>query len=318
MPETEKRKVVIIGSGCAGHTAALYAARSGLEPLCFEGMMPGGLLTITTDVENYPGFPEGIMGPDLMEAMKAQAERFGTEYIFDRVTEIDFSGPPHRVASPGREVMADTVIVSTGSSPRLLGLDGENRLMGHGLSTCATCDGAFFRDQEMVIVGGGDSAMEEAIFLTRFATKVTVIHRRDALRASPIMADRALAHEKIEFLWDTVLTGYMEEEGKITGVGIHNVKNGEAGEIHAGAVFLALGHTPNTELFEGVLELDDSGLIRTRPDSPCTSVPGVYAAGDVQDPHWRQAVTAAGSGCAAALEAEAFLSGGHRGPVFED
>ncbi len=318
MPETENRKVVIIGSGCAGHTAALYAARSALEPLVFEGMMPGGLLTITTDVENYPGFPDGIMGPDLMVAMKAQAERFGTEYLFDRVTEIDFSGPPHRVASPGREVMADTVIISTGSSPRLLGLDGEDRLMGHGLSTCATCDGAFFKDQEMVIVGGGDSAMEEAIFLTRFATKVTVIHRRDALRASPIMADRAQANDKIEFMWDTVLTGYLEEDGKVAGVGIENVNSGEAGEFHAGAVFLALGHIPNTELFEGVLDLDEAGLINTKPDSPCTNIPGVFAAGDVQDRYWRQAVTAAGSGCAAALEAEAFLSGGHRGPVFED
>jgi thioredoxin reductase (NADPH) len=301
------RNAVIIGSGPAGLTAAVYAARANLEPLVIEGVEAGGQLMLTTDVENYPGFIDGIMGPELMERFRKQAGRFGTEFVTDNVTEVDFSAKPFRVVTSGREVAAHSVIISTGANARMLGVPGEKQLLGHGVSTCATCDGFFFRDHELVVVGGGDSAMEEAIFLTKFASKVTVVHRRDQLRASKIMQDRAFDNPKIEFVWDSVLTEIFGD-GKVAGVRLKNVKTGEENELATGGVFVAIGHIPNTKLFEGQLDLAEGYIVTTAEDT-MTSVPGVFAAGDVVDFRYRQAITAAGMGCMAAIDAERFLEG---------
>lgn len=309
------RNVIIIGSGPAGYTAALYASRASLEPLMIEGRQPGGQLMITTDVENYPGFPEGIMGPELMQRFRDQAVRFGTEIVTGWVTEVDFaSGSPFAVTTADQEFRARTVIISTGATARLLGLPNEEPsdsgpgFMGHGLSACATCDGFFFRDKEVLVVGGGDSAMEEATFLTRFCSKVTVVHRREELRASKIMQDRALANEKIEFMWNSEISAYLGTPGeKLTGVRMRNTKTGEEQDIETGGVFLAIGHVPNTQIFEGKLAMDDAGYLVTKPGMAATEIPGVYACGDVQDSYYRQAITAAGSGCMAAIEAERWL-----------
>ena len=303
----QKRRVTIIGSGPAGLTAAVYTARANLEPLVIEGIEAGGQLMLTTEVENYPGFVDGIMGPELMENMRAQAARFGAEFLTDNVTSVDMSKPPFTITTSDGTVASDTVIISTGASAMMLGVPGEKELLGHGVSTCATCDGFFFRDHELVVVGGGDSAMEEANFLTRFATKVTVVHRRDTLRASKIMQDRAKANPKIEFVWDSVVTEVFGN-GKVAGVRLKNLKTGEETEMPTGGVFVAIGHTPNTKLFEEQLELA-GGYIVTRSEDTQTSVPGVFAAGDVVDFRYRQAITAAGMGCMAAIDAERYLEG---------
>ena len=305
----KSRDVIIIGSGPAGLTAAVYAARANLEPLAIEGVEAGGQLMLTTEVENYPGFIDGIMGPELMERMRKQAARFGTEFITDNVTAVDFAKRPFEVTTSDETYHAGAVIISTGASARMLGVPGEKELLGHGVSTCATCDGFFFRDQELIIVGGGDSAMEEAIFLTKFASKVTVVHRRDTLRASKIMQERALNHPKIDFIWDSVLTEIFGN-GKVAGARLKNVKTGDESELAAGGVFVAIGHTPNTALFEDQLELS-GGYIVTKRDGTETSVPGVFAAGDVVDFRYRQAITAAGMGCMAAIDAERFLEAHH-------
>jgi thioredoxin reductase (NADPH) len=300
----EKRRVIIIGSGPAGLTAAVYTARANLEPLVIEGIEAGGQLMLTTEVENYPGFVDGIMGPELMESMRKQAARFGTEFLTDNVTSVDFSSRPFRVETASTSYEAGAVIVSTGASARMLGIPGERELLGHGVSTCATCDGFFFRGQEILVVGGGDSAMEEANFLTKFASKVTVVHRRESLRASKIMQDRARANPKIEFVLDSVVK-QINGNGKVAGATILNVKTGAETEVPASGVFVAIGHTPNTSLFEGQLELS-GGYIVTH-DGTATSVEGVFAAGDVVDFRYRQAITAAGMGCMAAIDAERFL-----------
>jgi thioredoxin reductase (NADPH) len=305
------RDVVIIGSGPAGLTAAVYTARASLSPLMIEGVEAGGQLMLTTEVENYPGFIDGIMGPELMERMRKQAGRFGTEFLTDNVTSVDFSAAPFEIRTGDQVVQANSVIISTGASARMLGVPGEKELLGHGVSTCATCDGFFFRDQELLIVGGGDSAMEEAIFLTKFASKVTVVHRRDSLRASKIMQERAFNHPKIDFVWDSVLTEIFGN-GKVAGARIKNVRTGEESELAAGGVFVAIGHTPNSKLFEDQLELS-AGYIVTKREGTETSVPGVFAAGDVVDFRYRQAITAAGMGCMAAIDAERYLEAQHHG-----
>ncbi|HWC15222.1 MAG TPA: thioredoxin-disulfide reductase [Actinomycetota bacterium] len=305
---TTTRDVVIIGSGPAGLTAAVYAARANLQPLMIEGIEAGGQLMLTTDVENYPGFVDGIMGPELMERMRKQAARFGTEILTDNVTSVDFSSAPFTVSTGSDSFAARSVIIATGASAKMLGVPGEKELLGHGVSTCATCDGFFFRDQELLIVGGGDSAIEEANFLTKFASKVTIVHRRDTLRASKIMQDRALANPKIEFVWDSVITEIFGN-GKVAGARIKNLKTGAESELAAGGVFVAIGHTPNTGLFEGRLDLS-GGYIVTEAEGTQTSVPGVFAAGDVIDHRYRQAITAAGTGCMAAIDAERFLEAG--------
>lgn len=299
-------KVVIIGSGPAGLTAAIYAARAGLEPLMIEGMERGGQLMITTDVENYPGFPDGIMGPDLMEQIRKQAERFGTRIISSNVTEVDFSERPFTIKVGSDEYRGEAVIISTGASARWLGVPGEDTLRGFGVSACATCDGFFFRDKELVVVGGGDSAMEEALFLTKFASKVTVVHRRDSFRASTIMAQRVLDHPKIDVIWNSAVDEIVGD-GVVTGVVLRDTVTDETTDHATDGVFVAIGHTPNTSVFQDHLELDDSGYILTKPGTTLTSVEGVYAAGDVTDKIYRQAVTAAGMGCQAALDAERFL-----------
>jgi thioredoxin reductase (NADPH) len=301
------RNVIIIGSGPAGLTAAVYAARANLEPLMIEGVEAGGQLMLTTDVENYPGFIDGIMGPELMERFRKQAGRFGTEFVTDNVTRVDFTRRPFLVSTSDRELTARSVVISTGAAARMLGVPGEKELLGHGVSTCATCDGFFFRNHELVVVGGGDSAVEEAIFLTKFASKVTVVHRRDQLRASKIMQDRAFDNPKIEFVWDSVLTEVFGD-GKVAGVRLKNVKTGEETELATGGVFVAIGHIPNTKLFEGQLDMSD-GYIVTSGEDTTTSVPGVFAAGDVVDFRYRQAITAAGMGCMAAIDAERYLEG---------
>ena len=306
------RDVIIIGSGPAGLTAAVYAARANLSPLVIEGEpsstsdQPGGQLMLTTDVENYPGFPEGIMGPDLMMRFRDQAQRFGAEYLTVKATAVDLSARPFTVWVGEDAYRSDAVIVSTGAQSLMLGLDAETRLLGHGLSTCATCDGFFFRGQEIAVVGGGDSALEEALFLTKFATKVTVIHRRDTLRASKIMQDRALANERITFLWDTVVTDLLGEES-LAGAKVENVRTGETSVLPVSGLFVAIGHRPNTDLFKGLLDMDDAGYLVTQPGSSYTNVEGVFACGDVQDHTYRQAVTAAGSGCMAAIDTERWL-----------
>ena len=299
-------KVLIVGSGPAGLTAAVYAARADLQPLMIEGMERGGQLMLTTDVENYPGFPDGIMGPDLMEQMRKQAERFGTRIMSSDVTGVDFSQRPFTVSVGQDTYTAQSIIISTGASARWLGVEGEDRLRGFGVSACATCDGFFFRDKELLIVGGGDTAMEEAIFLTRFASKVTVVHRRDEFRASPIMVDRVLEHPKIDVLWDSVIVEIVGDT-LVTGARIRNVKTDEVTDFAADGIFVAIGHTPNTKVFDGALDLDETDYILTEPGTTATSVEGVFAAGDVTDKIYRQAVTAAGMGCQAALDAQRWL-----------
>ncbi len=313
----EHRQVIIIGSGPAGLTAAIYSARANLSPLVIEGEpsstsdQPGGQLMLTTEVENYPGFPEGIMGPDLMQNFRSQAERFGASFLTQKVTRVDFSHSPFQVwiGDPNAEeasYSADSVIVSTGARSVMLELPNEFELVGHGLSTCATCDGFFFRDQEIAVVGGGDSAMEEATFLSRFASKVTIIHRREELRASKIMQERAFSNPKIDFLWNHEVIRYIGES-KLEGITVRDVNSGNEKNIDLSGLFIAIGHKPNTDIFVGQLDLLDNGYVATKSDSSLTNVPGVFACGDVQDFTYRQAITAAGSGCMAAIDAERWL-----------
>ena len=314
-------EVAIIGSGPAGLTAAIYAARANLSPVVLEGEpsstsdQPGGQLMLTTDVENYPGFPEGVMGPELMQRFRDQAVRFGAQVHTAKASRVDFSTQPYGIWIGGPDASEPTlrawsVIVSTGAQSLMLGLDREIEMVGHGLSTCATCDGFFFRDQHIAVIGGGDSAMEESIFLTRFASKVTVIHRRDALRASKIMEQRAFDNERIEFMWNTVVEEYLGESA-LTGLRIRNADTGETPTLGVTGCFIAIGHRPNTDLFAGQLEMKENGYLVTQPDSTKTAVEGVFACGDVQDDYYRQAVTAAGSGCMAAIEAERYLESRH-------
>jgi thioredoxin reductase (NADPH) len=310
-------KVIIIGSGPAGLTAALYSARANLQPLVIEGFEAGGQLMLTSEVENYPGFTDGILGPDLMDIFRKQAERFGVIFITDDVTEVDFSRRPFIINVGADSYTADAVILATGATPKMLELPNEKRLLGRGVSTCATCDGAFFKEKELVVVGGGDSAMEEALFLTRFASDVKVVHRRDHLRASKIMQDRAFANDKIDFVWDSVVTDVLGDDS-VGGVAVSNLKTGQESEIPASGLFIAIGHTPNTKLFEGKLEMDEQGYLLVgdhltndydpgSPFSTRTSVEGVFAGGDLVDQVYRQAVTAAGMGCMAAIDAERWL-----------
>ena len=313
---SETHEVVILGSGPAGLTAAIYTARANLNPVVIEGEpsstgdQPGGQLMITTDVENYPGFPNGVLGPDLMRDFRSQAERFGAQMVTEKATKVDFSDRPFKIwvgdTDTEPDYLSEAVIVSTGAQSIMLGLEAEERMVGRGLSTCATCDGFFFRDQEIAVVGGGDSAMEEATFLTKFASKVTIIHRRDQLRASRIMQERAFANEKIEFLWNHVVTDLLGEE-KLQGAQVQNTQTGEESDLDVTGLFIAIGHTPNTGLFAGQLDMKENGYLTTDADSTRTNVEGVFACGDVQDDYYRQAVTAAGSGCMAAIEAERWL-----------
>jgi len=308
---TEVRDVIVIGSGPAGYTAALYAARARLNPLVFEGSVTaGGALMNTTEVENFPGFPDGILGPDLMDSVRKQAERFGTQLIADDVVEVDLTATPKVVKTTDAAYLARAVIIATGSSYREVGVPGEKRLSGHGVSWCATCDGFFFREQDIAVIGGGDSAMEEATFLTRFARSVTVVHRRDSLRASKIMQDRAMSDPKIRFCWDCEITEVLGED-RVTGLRLRNVKSGEESTLPVTGVFVAIGHDPRTELFTGKLAVDPDGYLLVEQPSTRTAIAGVFAAGDVVDRTYRQAVTAAGTGCAAALDAERWLADQH-------
>lgn len=304
---TEIHDVVIIGSGPSGYTAAIYTARANLKPVLFQGMQPGGQLTITTDVENYPGYPEGVLGPKMMEDFQKQAERMGTDIRFEQVTEVDFSKRPFTIKTDFNEVQAKSVIISTGASAKLLGLESETKLMGHGVSACATCDGAFFPDKEVIVIGAGDSAMEEATYLTRFATKVTIVHRRDVFRASAVMVDRAKANPKIDWmLFKQVVDIHAGENGKVKSVTLEDTQSGERSELACDGVFVAIGHTPNSQIFAGQLDMDETGYIKVH-DGTYTSVEGVFASGDVMDKIYRQAVTAAGSGCMAAIDCERWL-----------
>lgn len=310
--------VVIIGSGPAGLTAAIYTARGNLSPVLIEGTpsstsdQPGGQLMLTTDVENYPGFPNGVMGPELMADFRAQAARFGTEILTEKVTKVEFSsggGEPHKIwikDADEPDYLAKAVIISTGAKSIMLGLPNENELIGHGVSTCATCDGFFYKDKDIAVVGGGDSAMEEAMFLTKFASQVNVIHRRDQLRASKIMVDRATANEKINFVWNSEVES-IEGAGKLEGIKLRDTQTGDSSDLKIEGLFIAIGHSPNTDLFKGQLEMKESGYLITQPDSTKTNIEGVFACGDVQDDYFRQAITAAGSGCMAAIETERWL-----------
>lgn len=307
MSEVEHRRVVIVGSGPAGYTAAIYAARAELSPLVVAGLSFGGQLMLTTDVENYPGFPDGVTGPELMELFQKQAERFGSEVLLEDATRVELREQPFRVETDSRSFRADCVILATGASAQWLGLESEERLQNRGVSACATCDGALYRDKAMAVVGGGDTAMEEALFLTRFSTRVSVIHRRDSLRASKIMQERVLAHDKIDLVWNSVVVEVLGEDF-VTGVVVEDARHGQRRTLPVEALFVAIGHQPNTRLFSDQIEVDETGYIRVEAGSTRTSREGVFACGDAMDPHYRQAVTAAGSGCMAAIEAERWLA----------
>ena len=308
MTNKKHYKVIVIGSGAAGLTAALYASRANLEPLVIEGIQPGGQLTITTEVENFPGFPEGIQGPELMDRMHKQVEKFGTEFLYGTVTRADLSKKPFELDVEGNILTCDALIIASGASAKLLGLESESKLMGHGVSACATCDGFFFTGKEIVVIGGGDSAMEEATFLTKFASKVTIIHRRDELRASAIMEERARKNPKIEFLWNKQITEFLgSAESGLNGVRLKDTKTGEESDFKCQGAFLAIGHVPNTEVFKGQIEVDKTGYILTKGKNSKTNITGVFAAGDVQDSVYRQAISAAGTGCMAALDAQHYL-----------
>ena len=303
-----KRKVIIIGSGPAGLTAAIYSARANLSPLVFEGIQPGGQLTITTDVENYPGFPDGVMGPDMMDKFRKQAQRFGAECLFQTVEKVDISKQPFSVWANGQKYQSESIIISTGASAKLLGLDAEKELMGNGVSACATCDGFFYKDKKVVVVGGGDSAMEEATFLTKFASEVIIIHRRDEFRASKIMVERAIKNPKISIKYNSIVKNIIgTKDSGVQSIEIEDVKSKTTSVFNCDGVFMAIGHVPNTKIFNGSLSLDENGYIKTMPDSTHTNIAGVFACGDVQDSIYKQAVTAAGSGCMAALDAEKWL-----------
>ena len=308
MTDKTIHKTIIIGSGPAGLTAAIYAARANLSPIVFEGNQPGGQLTITTDVENYPGFPDGILGPDMMDLFRKQAQKFGAECFYKHVSKVDFSNSPFKVYVQEEEYLAESVIISTGASARMLGLEAEKELMGYGISTCATCDGYFFKDKEIVVVGGGDSAMEEASFLTKFASKVSIIHRREEFRASKIMIDRVLDNPKIEIIKNAVVADiFGSQKDGVSSILLKNTIDGKERNFDCEGVFYGIGHKPNTDQFKGVINLNNQGYIITNPGSTLTNVDGVFACGDVQDDHYRQAITAAGSGCMAAIDAEKYL-----------
>jgi thioredoxin reductase (NADPH) len=308
MHEPTHFNVIIIGSGAAGLTAALYNSRANLEPLVIEGIQPGGQLTITTEVENFPGFPQGIMGPELMDRIHKQAERFGTKFVMGTVSKVDLSGTPFQLEVEGKHLTCDALIIASGATAKLLGIPSESLLMGHGVSACATCDGFFFKDKEIVVIGGGDSAMEEATFLTKFASKVTIIHRRNELRASAIMQEKARKNPKIQFLWNKTVSEFLgTPQTGLQGIRIKDTLSGEESVFNCQGVFLAIGHIPNTQVFRGQIETDNKGYLITKGKSTRTNIPGVFAAGDVQDSVYRQAISAAGSGCMAALDAQHYL-----------